>query len=85
MTNGFIWVMFLTIRNVSARKGPDMLGWRKLGAWVLVYAFVVAATFMVKDISDNALDLTKWVTAFFFGANAIEHAVGKIKVNVGTS
>jgi len=61
------------------------MGWRKLGAWFLVYAFVVAATFLIRDISDNALELTKWVTAFFFGANALEHFAGKLKVNVGTS
>lgn len=61
-----------------------MLGWRKLGAWALVYAFVVAATLIFKTtIGDNSVELIKWVTAFFFGSNALEHFAGKLKVNVG--
>ena len=60
------------------------LGWRKLAAWALVYAFVVAATLWSKTlIGDNAMELLKWVTAFFFGANALEHFAGKMSVNLG--
>ena len=58
------------------------LGWRKLSAWALVYIFVVAATFFSKEIGENAFALMKWVTGFFFGANALEHFAGKIGVNV---
>lgn len=60
-----------------------MLGWRKLSAWGLVFIFVVAATFFAKNAipAENA-ELLKWITAFFFGANAIEHFAGKFKVNV---
>ena len=60
------------------------LGWRKLLAWALVYAFVVAATLLAKvAIGDNAMELMKWVTAFFFGANALEHFADKFSVNLG--
>jgi hypothetical protein len=70
-------------RNVPFKEGDKMkLGWRKLTAWALVYVFIVTATFIAKDIGDNAVELMKWVTGFFFGANALEHFAGKIGVNV---
>ena len=55
-----------------------MLGWRKLSAWSLI--FVLSAVVSVKvviagggDIPPNVVELVKWCTGFFFGANALEH------------
>lgn len=57
----------------TIQKENEMLGWRKLGAWFLVYAFVVAATFYAKNaIPQSNADLIMWVTGFFFGANALK-------------
>ena len=56
------------------------LGWRKLSAWFLVYAFVVAATVFSREIGDNSVELVKYVTGFFFASNALEHFAGKITV-----
>lgn len=66
-----------------------MLGWRKLSAWLLVFALAAVVSFKVvhggqgADIPPNAVDLVKWVTAFFFGANAVEHLSSKLSVSVG--
>lgn len=66
-----------------------MLGWRKLSAWGLVFslaAFVsikLVASCGVTDIPPNVVDLVKWVTGFFFGANAVEHIAGKLDIKVG--
>lgn len=56
-----------------------MLGWRKLGAWTLVFLFGAAATFMKVEVSPIVSDMIKWVTAFFFGANAIKPAAQAVK------
>ena len=59
------------------------IGWRKLTAWALVYAFVVVSTLALKfEIPGGNVELIQWVTGFFFGANALEHFAGKIGVNV---
>lgn len=55
------------------------LGWRKLSAWGLIFALcavvAVKAVFAgaAVDIPPGVIDLLKWVTGFFFGANLIEH------------
>jgi len=50
-----------------------MIGWRKLVAWGCLFALVVVAVWVNKDITDNQLDLLKWATAFFFAGNVGEH------------
>jgi len=60
-----------------------MLGWRKLLAWFLVYVLVGLATWRGLPIDDNAADLIKWVTGFFFGANVLKPLAQGIKVNLG--
>ena len=60
-----------------------MIGWRKILAWVLVYALVVAATWREVIIGDNGMNLIIWITGFFFGANSIEHMAEKFSINVG--
>ena len=62
------------------------LGWRKLSAWLLVFA--LCATVAIKsvfagaaiDIPPGVIDLLKWITGLFFGANVVEHLVGKVQV-----
>lgn len=62
------------------------LGWRKLSAWLLVFA--LCSTVAIKsvfagaaiDIPPGVIDLIKWVTGFFFGANIVEHLAGKVQV-----
>lgn len=50
-----------------------MLGWRKLGAWFLVFMLVAYMSAIAKtDIPMNNMELIKWVTGFFFGANALK-------------
>ena len=62
------------------------LGWRKLSAWLLVFALcaVVAIKSVFAgaaiDIPAGVIDLIKWVTGFFFGANIVEHLAGKVQV-----
>lgn len=66
-----------------------MLGWRKLSAWLLVFGLSAVVSLKlvaggaVTDVPPNAVDLVKWVTGFFFGANAVEHLAGRLSVNVG--
>ena len=60
-----------------------MMGWRKISAWVLIYALVVFATWQKVSLPDNGLDLLIWITGFFFGANSLEHLAGKLSINVG--
>ena len=60
------------------------LGWRKLGAWALIYVFVVVASLGFKyTIPTENGELIKWCTLFFFSANALEHFAGKMSVNLG--
>lgn len=59
-----------------------MLGWRKLSAWALVFAFGAAATFMKTPVDPIVSDMIKWVTAFFFGANAIKPAAQAVKAKL---
>lgn len=59
------------------------LGWRKLSAWFLIYALVVVAVVYGFHIEDNAVDVIKWVTAFFFGANVAEHVMSAVDVKIG--
>ena len=58
-------------------------GWRKISAWILVYALAVLATWKQVAIGDNALNLIIWTTGFFFGANSLEHLADKLSINVG--
>lgn len=60
------------------------MGWRKLSAWFAVFAFVAAFSFFAKanEIPPNNADLIKWVTGFFFGANAIKPLFQNITVGV---
>ena len=67
-----------------------MLGWRKLGAWFLVYAFVVSTTFLVKtgaglpaEIPQANADLIMWVTGFFFGTNMLKPLFNNTNINLG--
>ena len=53
------------------------IGWRKLSAWLLVFILVAFATAQQLEITDNGVEILKWVTGFFFGANALEHS-GKV-------
>lgn len=56
-----------------------MLGWRKLSAWFLVYGFAVVATLVVKtEIQTNNMEMVKWVTGIFFGANAVKPLFQKV-------
>ena len=59
-----------------------MLGWRKLTAWGLVFAGTYALLFLGKDMTPITADVIKWVTGFFFGANAIKAFAGVVSVNV---
>lgn len=59
-----------------------VMGWRKLGAWALVFALCAYVTFAKLDVPDNAVDMIKWVTAFFFGSNAFVHLAKNIGVKV---
>lgn len=62
------------------------LGWRKLTAWLLIFG--LCCTVAIKsvfagasiDIPPGVIDLIKWVTGFFFGANVVEHLAGKVQV-----
>ena len=56
-----------------------VLGWRKLGAWSLVFGLVAASTFTGKDITDNGVEVIMWVTGFFFAVNMVEHGGPGIK------
>lgn len=66
-----------------------MVGWRKLSAWLLIFAVAAAVAINLTfkggalDIPPNVVDLIKWVTAFFFGANALEHFTDKLDIKVG--
>lgn len=66
-----------------------MLGWRKLSAWILIFALSAAVAIKLTfgcgavDIPVNVVDLIKWVTGFFFGANALEHLSKNVSVNLG--
>ena len=59
------------------------IGWRKISAWVLLYALVVFATWRQVEIGENALQLIVWTTGFFFGANSLEHLAGKLDISIG--
>lgn len=65
-----------------------MLNWRKLAAWGLVFslsAFVAIKLVIscgASDIPNNVVELVKWVTGFFFGANAVEHISKRFDVQV---
>ena len=65
-----------------------MLGWRKLGAWLLVFALcaviAIKAVFMgaAVDIPAGVIDLIKWVTGFFFLGNTAEHALKGFNLKV---
>ena len=60
-----------------------MLGWRKLMAWFLVYLFVLyMSAFVQLEVPDNNMEMIKWVTGFFFGANALVHASRALGVTV---
>jgi hypothetical protein len=63
-----------------------MLGWRKLGAWFLVFGFVFYMSAIAKmEIPQVNAELIKWVTGFFFGANALKPLAQGISVNWGTA
>lgn len=48
----------------------NILGWRKMSAWLLIFAYVCWATYKPVPIPDNAVEIIKWSSGFFFGANA---------------
>ncbi len=64
----------------------DIVGWRKLSAWGLIFSLcavvAIKAVFAGAsvDIPPGVIDLIKWVTGFFFGANIVEHLAGKVQV-----
>lgn len=65
----------------------SILGWRKLSAWTLVFGLCAYATIAVieaggTDIPDNVLAAIKWVTGFFFGANAAIHIAKSLGITV---
>jgi hypothetical protein len=62
-----------------------MLGWRKLSAWLLVYLLVLYMSAFAKfEIPTNNMELIKWVTGFFFGANALKPLFQNSTVKIGT-
>ena len=56
------------------------LGWRKLAAWFLVFALAAAMSWKGLEIKAINADLIKWVTGFFFGANALKPLFENIKI-----
>jgi len=60
-----------------------MFGWRKTTAWALVFALVAASTYFAKDVQPNAMELLKYATAFFFGANVIKPLMNTSSINIG--
>jgi len=46
-----------------------ILGWRKIGAWALIFALTVYCTVSGNDIPPEAKGLLWAATLFFFGAN----------------
>ena len=64
-----------------------MIGWRKLTAWALVMflcGFVSVKTVISgvnADVPAGVVDLIKWVTAFFFLGNGLEHLANNITVS----
>lgn len=65
------------------------LGWRKLTAWGLIFALcsavAIKAVFagQANDLPAGVIDLIKWVTGFFFGANVLEHLSSKVTLTNG--
>lgn len=63
-----------------------MLGWRKLSAWGLIFALgayvsIVSVSHGGADVPDNVVEMIKWVTGFFFGANAVVHIAQNVKIS----
>ena len=56
----------------------NILGWRKMSAWLLVFALVCVATYNKYEIPANNVDLVKWVTAYFFVVNGAKPAITKV-------
>lgn len=60
------------------------IGWRKLAGWSLVYLLVVYCSAVIRyEIPDANVELLKWVTLYFFGANALEHMKESFSVKIG--
>ena len=60
-----------------------MFGWRKTTAWALVFVLVSVSTYLKADVPSNAMELLKYVTGFFFGANVIKPFMKTSSVNIG--
>jgi len=62
------------------------LGWRKLSAWGLIFALCATVTIKAVfagaavDIPPGVIDMVKWVTLFFFGANVVEHIAPNLTI-----
>ena len=60
-----------------------MIGWRKTTAWALVFVLVAASTYLNTDVQPNAMELLKYATGFFFGANILKPLMKASGVNIG--
>jgi len=60
-----------------------MFGWRKTTAWALVFVLVAVATYLERDVPINAMELLKYATGFFFGANILKPLMKGSSVNIG--
>jgi len=60
-----------------------MIGWRKTTAWALVFVLVAVSTYFKRDVPINAMELLKYATGFFFGANVIKPLMKGSSVNIG--
>jgi len=57
-----------------------MMGYRKALGWFLVFLLVVYASVVAKlEIPTNNMELLKWVTLFFFGANTLKPAAHGVR------
>lgn len=56
----------------------NLIGWRKLSAWLLCFALCAAVSIKSvwigtgSDLPPGVVDTLKWVTAFFFGFNVLD-------------
>lgn len=66
--------------TLITEENDMILGWRKLGAWFLVFALVAALSWKGIEIKAINADLIKWVTGFFFGANALKALFERVPV-----
>lgn len=66
------------------------IGWRKLSAWLLIFALCAAITIRGvwtcgwQDIPANVKELLVWVTTVFFVVNGVaEHVSPNLAISIG--